>query len=144
VLLLLLVVVLLLWLRVPAVVVVVSAAATSGTASPAGAIAGWVAGSGLVHGGSGVLEHGRERSRVPTVSPLRRAWPRGFRFWTSEVDGSVGVRFRIPAIIHRLKLYLPVKRSHSCTHKNTSTNLSSLKSRVKNRLSSGSCGQDET
>ena len=83
----LLVVVLLLWLRVPAVVVVVSAAAaayssssiaaspaTSGTASPAGAIAGWVAGSGLVHGGSGVLEHGRERSRVPTVSPLRRAW----------------------------------------------------------------------
>jgi len=87
-LLLLLVVVLLLWLRVPAVVVVVSTAAaasassssiaastaTSGTASPAGAIAGWVAGSGLVHGGSGVLEHGRERSRVPTVSPLRRAW----------------------------------------------------------------------
>jgi hypothetical protein len=72
-LLLLLVVVLLLWLRVPAVVVVVSAA-TSGTAFPAGAIAGWVAGSGLVHGGSGVLEHGRERSRVPTVSPLRRAW----------------------------------------------------------------------
>ena len=85
VLLLLLVVVLLLWLRVPAVVVVVSATAaaassiaastaTSGSASPAGAIAGWVAGSGLVHGGSGVLEHGRERSRVPTVSPLRRAW----------------------------------------------------------------------
>ena len=81
----LLVVVLLLWLRVPAVVVVVSATAaaassiaastaTSGSASPAGAIAGWVAGSGLVHGGSGVLEHGRERSRVPTVSPLRRAW----------------------------------------------------------------------
>jgi len=86
VLLLLLVVVLLLWLRVPAVVVVVSATAaaaassiaastaTSGSASPAGAIAGWVAGSGLVHGGSRVLEHGRERSRVPTVSPLRRAW----------------------------------------------------------------------
>jgi hypothetical protein len=81
-LLLVVVVVLLLWLRVPAVVVVVSAAAaasiaaaaTSGTAFPAGAIAGWVAGSGLVHGGSGVLEHGRERSRVPTVSPLRRAW----------------------------------------------------------------------
>ena len=82
----LLVVVLLLWLRVPAVVVVVSTAAaassssiaaspvTSGTASPVEAIAGWVAGSGLVHGGSGVLEHGRERSRVPTVSPLRRAW----------------------------------------------------------------------
>lgn len=84
-LLLLLVVVLLLWLRVPAVVVVVSAtasaaasiaasAATPGSASAAGAIAGRVAGSGLVHGGSGVLQHGRERSRVPTVSPLRRSW----------------------------------------------------------------------
>ena len=81
----LLVVVLLLWLRVPAVVVVVSATAaaassiaastaTSGSASTAGAIARWVAGSGLVHGGSRVLEHGRERSRVPTVSPLRRPW----------------------------------------------------------------------
>lgn len=77
--LLLLVVVVL--LRVSAVVVVVSATssisastATSGSASTAGAIAGWVASSRLVHGGSGVSERGRERSRVPTVSPLRQAW----------------------------------------------------------------------
>lgn len=84
-LLLLLLLVVVVLLRVSAVVVVVSATAaatssisastaTSGSASTAGAIAGWVASSRLVHGGSGVSERGRERSRVPTVSPLRQAW----------------------------------------------------------------------
>lgn len=79
-LLVLVVVVVLLRLRVSAIVVVISATASSSvaasTATPAaaGAVAWRVAGSGLVHGGSRVLELGRERSRVPMVSPLRRSW----------------------------------------------------------------------
>jgi hypothetical protein len=83
-------------LRVSAVVVVISAASSSvaasaATSTAAGAVAGRVAGSGLVHGGSRVLELGRERSRVPMVSPLRRSWDSLLDFG----GGSGSVRFRM-------------------------------------------------
>ena len=76
-------------LRVSAVVVVISAAAAASSAA-ASAVAGRVAGSGLVHGGSRVLDLRREGSRVPMVSPLRR-------WWASLLDfggGSGSARFR--------------------------------------------------
>lgn len=101
-LLLLLVVVLMLWMCVPAVVVVVSSAAAASssssttaspaTASPAGAIPGWVAGSGLMHVGSKVLEHRRDRERDLGFRRFRRWGGRRLRFWTLEVDGSESVR----------------------------------------------------
>ena len=73
-------------LRVSAVVVVISAAAASVAASAttsaaAGAVAGRVACSGLVHGGS----------RVPMVSPFRRRWVSLLDFG----GGSGSARFRM-------------------------------------------------
>lgn len=93
-----LVVVVLLRLRIPAVVVVVSTAAavtTSAAASPAGAVTRWVAGSGLVHGGSRVWTSG---VRDLGFLWFRRCGGRGFRFWTSEVDpGEFGFEWvRLP------------------------------------------------
>jgi len=83
-------------LRVSAVVVVISAAAASVAASAttsaaAGAVAGRVACSGLVHGGSRVLDLRREGSRVPMVSPFRRRWVSLLDFG----GGSGSARFRM-------------------------------------------------